>query len=439
VTTTPIEGQMSSLTAPKYQSVHDALVVLIGGLAAGTAMPTERELCQTYGVSRATVRQALSQLEIEQRIYRRQGKGTFVAIPKIEQSLELMSHTEGMRARGIRPSSKLLDVRRVLAGNEIGTQLGLSPKTEVLRIERLRLADDEPIAIEVVFLNAGRFDGITAALSDGASLYQLFSSTYGVELASAEETIEAVIAEGREAGILKCQPGMPLLQLSRRTLDTNGQPIEYVRSHYRGDRYRFQTGLRRPAQWPTVPTTQPQITIRGAVIEDSEGIATVFIDAWRGGYRGIIDDAIIDAWDHFDVSSWMADLVSGPGGTTLVAESDQGQIVGFTRYGDDEDDPTCGYISSLYVAMSASGRGVGRQLLERALRELDAVATRPIVLWVFEENHRARNFYNAAGFHVDGKTRVEDEFRANEVHMRREPVATADHFSEATKSNLDVM
>src|SRR5580658_9199822 len=268
-----------TLSGPKYQSVHDALLLAIEGLPAGTAMPTERELCTTYGVSRATVRQALGQLEIEQRIFRRQGKGTFVARPKIEQSLELMSHTEGMRERGIVPSSKLIDVRRIPAGLDVGMQLGLSPKAEVLRIERLRLADGEPIALEVLFLNADRFDGITAALSDNGSLYQLLSSNYGVELASAEETIEAVVAEGREAGLLKCQPGMPLLMLSRRTLDTNGQITEFVRSLYRGDRYRFQTGLQRPRQWNGgSANSNDTLAIRVAEPHDSEALANVFID-----------------------------------------------------------------------------------------------------------------------------------------------------------------
>src|ERR1700677_4777230 len=288
----------STLSGPEYQSVHAALLLAIEGLPAGTAMPSKRELCTTYGVSRATVRQALGQLEIEQRIFRRQGKGTFVARPKIEQRLELMSHTEGMKERGISPSSKLIDVRRIPAGLDVGAQLGLSSKAEVLRIERLRLADGDPIAIEVLYLNADRFDGITAALSDNASLYQLLASNYGVELASAEETIEAVIAEGREAGLLKCQPGMPLLMLSRRTLDTNGQITEFVRSLYRGDRYRFQTGLQRPRTWGAAPVATNELIVRIARPEDADQLATVFIEAWRGSYRGVVDDTIIDALYH---------------------------------------------------------------------------------------------------------------------------------------------
>jgi GntR family transcriptional regulator len=410
----------ASVTAPKYQSVHDALLVTIEGLPAGTAMPTERELCLTYGVSRATVRQALGQLELEQRIFRRQGKGTFVARPKIEQRLELMSHTEGMRERGIVPSSKLIDVRRIPAGLDVGMQLGLSPKAEVLRIERLRLADGDPIAIEVLYLNADRFDGITAALSDNGSLYQLLSSNYGVELASAEETIEAVIAEGRDAALLKCQSGMPLLMLSRRTLDTSGQPTEFVRSLYRGDRYRFQTGLQRPRQWNGGSAHSDNVlTIRVAEPHDSQALASVFIDAWRGAYRGIVDDGVIDALQHGDITSWMRNLIANTAARTLVAEVAPGDVVGFVRFGDDAEEATVGHIFALYVATGASGKGVGRQLLERAIEELDPRGARPITLWVFEGNDRARRLYEAAGFAPDGETRVEDLYRAPEIRMKR--------------------
>jgi GntR family transcriptional regulator len=410
----------SPVNAPKYQSVHDAILVSIDGLPAGSAMPTERELCSTYGVSRATVRQALGQLEIEQRIFRRQGKGTFVARPKIEQSLELMSHTEGMRSRGISPSSKLIDVRRIPAGIDVGLQLDLSPKAEVLRIERLRLADGEPIALEVLFLNADRFDGITSALGDNASLYQLLSSNYGVELASAEETIEAVVAEGREAGLLKCQPGMPLLMLSRRTLDTNGQITEFVRSLYRGDRYRFQTGLQRPRQGISAQVKGPdELTLRDADENDASALASVFIEAWRHGYRGVVDDAIIDALQQSDVTEWLAGVVRDTSATTLAAVRPDGEIVGFARFGDDVDDAANGHLFALYVAPHAAGRGVGRLLLDRVIADLDPESTRAITLWVFEANERARRLYRAAGFEPSGQRRVEEEYQAQEIQMRR--------------------
>jgi GntR family transcriptional regulator len=411
LTETPLSG-------PKYQSVHDALLLAIEGLPAGTAMPTERELCTTYGVSRATVRQALGQLEIEQRIFRRQGKGTFVARPKIDQRLELTSHTEGMKERGISPSSKLIDVRRIPAGLDVGAQLDLSSKAEVLRIERLRLADGEPIAIEVVYLNADRFDGITAALSDNASLYQLLATNYGVELASAEETIEAVVAEGREAGLLKCQAGMPLLMLSRRTLDTSGQPTEFVRSLYRGDRYRFQTGLQRPRTWGTAPVASNELIVRVARPDDADQLATVFIEAWRGSYRGVVDDTIIDALYHPDVASWLRNLVENTAARTVVAEKN-GQVLGFTRFGDETGNPSRGHVFALYVDPSESGHGVGRRLLDRAIGELDPMSTREVSLWVFEDNERARRFYQAAGFAPDGLRRVEELYKAQEISMTR--------------------
>jgi GntR family transcriptional regulator len=413
---------VGSVTAPKYQSIHDALVVIIEGLPAGSAMPTERELCQTYAVSRATVRQALGQLEIEQRIYRRQGKGTFVANSKIEQRLQLMSHTEGMRASGITPSSKLIDVRRVAAGTDVGNRLDLPANAEVLRIERLRLADGDPIAIEVVFLSAERFDGISAELSDSASLYQLLSSNYGVELASAEETIEAVLAEGRESGLLRCQPGMPLLMLSRRTLDTSGQPIEFVRSLYRGDRYRFQTGLRRPEQVTApAPSEDRPARVRLALPSDAAAMARVFIESWKGGYRGIVADTVIDGWDETQTTKWMSEQIASKSAQTLVAELTPGDVVGFTRFGTDPDAPGGGHIYALYVAPSTSGHGIGRLLLEKALAVLDPLSIRPITLWVFEENARARGLYASAGFVPDGLRRVEDEFGAQEIHLRRLP------------------
>ena len=230
----------------KSQRLRESLIEIIRGLPEGAALPTERELCDRFEVSRGTVRQVLQRLEVEQRIYRRQGKGTFVAPAKIEQRLGLTSHTEEMRASGFEPSSKLIDVSRLPAPAEIAAALRINEGSEVLQIERLRLADGDAIALEVLYLNAERFDGISAALGEDVSFYQLLRSDYGVELDSAEETLEAVIAAPREARLLGCVQPAALLQLSRLTLDTRGRPAEYVRLLYRGDRFRFRQRLQRP-------------------------------------------------------------------------------------------------------------------------------------------------------------------------------------------------
>jgi len=407
-------------SSPKYLGVHDALLTLIKGMPNGAGLPTERELCETYGVSRSTVRQALAQLEHEQRIFRRQGKGTFVARAKIEQRLELMSHTEGMRARGIFPSSKLIDVRRLPASIDIAAKLGLAADTEVLRIERLRFADEDPIAIEVLFLHALRFDGIAAALGDSGSLYQLLSSNYGIELASAEETIEAVSAERREAELLGCSPGTPLLMLSRRSLDTRGQPTEFVQSLYRGDRFRFQTGLERPRNVvSSLEPTPKERTIRVAQANDTPAIATVFIEAWRDGYKDFVDESVLASLDQEETTNWLGGLVTADVTTTIVAESPEGDVVGFARFGDDHDDPRYGHLYSLYVAPRASGQGLGRLLLDRALSELSGLGDRPVTLWVFKENERAQRLYRSAGFSPNSAHRVDERYGAEEIRMHR--------------------
>ncbi len=192
---------------PKYRLLHDALATLIRDLPAGAGMPTERELSERFGVSRGTVRQALDHLEAEQRIHRHQGRGTFVAGPKMDHLLELTSHTAYFRARGMEPGSRLVGVTRAPATAEVARMLALAEGEEILQIERVRLANDEPLAIEVLHLGAKRFDGIAAVLGESQSLYELLRARYGVELAWADETIEAALSPEREASLLAIPVG----------------------------------------------------------------------------------------------------------------------------------------------------------------------------------------------------------------------------------------
>jgi GntR family transcriptional regulator len=406
------EPRAPAVAQLKSRRLRDALLDMIRDRVPGAALPTERELCTEFGVSRATVRHVLQGLEAEQRIFRRQGKGTFVALAKIEEPLGLTSHTEEMRARGIAPGSKLITVSRIEAGVEVAAALRLDPEAEVLRIERLRLADGEPIAIEVLFLNAERFDGISASLGDNVSFYQLLHSDYGVELDSAEETIEAVLAGAREARLLGCLPGSALLQLSRLTTDTQLGPIEYVQSFYRGDRFRFRQHLARRSAADVRPT------LRSSTAADADGLAEVFIAAWRDAYPSVVDDEILAALDHETIAAWLADEAAASG-TTIVAEAADGSIAGFIRFGEAPDGSPNGYVHSLYVHPRAAGRGTGRRLLEHAVGALTAAGYPAVTLWVFEANERARRFYAAAGFVPDGRRRVEEEWKADEIHLVR--------------------
>ena len=231
---------------PKYYAVKRELLAFTGSMAAGAPVPGERELAQRYGTSRTTIRQALAELVIEGRLLRIQGKGTFVARPKVAQLLELAGYTEEMRAHGLSPQTRTLETRYQPAGEELALLLGIQPGGRVLRIHRLRLADGQPMAIATSYLPARRFPGLRRKVDRASSLYEILASAYGVELAQAEETIETVLASPADARLLGVDAGLPLLLLSRRAFDAAGAPVEWSQSWYRGDRYKFLTRTRRP-------------------------------------------------------------------------------------------------------------------------------------------------------------------------------------------------
>lgn len=231
---------------PKYYRVKRHLLDRIDSLPPGSAVPPERVLSTELGTSRTTVRQALQELVIEGRLQRIQGKGTFVAKPKMAWPLQLTSYTEDIKAHGLNPTSRLMDMAYVAANEELAERLDIKPGGRVLRIERLRLADAEPMAIELTHLSARRFPGLRRHLDRTPSLYKVLESEYDVALAEAEETIETVLAPPREALLLGTDTGSPVLLLSRHSRDTAGRPVEWVRSWYRGDRYKFVAHLTRP-------------------------------------------------------------------------------------------------------------------------------------------------------------------------------------------------
>ncbi|HEV2931880.1 MAG TPA: GntR family transcriptional regulator [Streptosporangiaceae bacterium] len=243
----PVPGPdvSTSPRLPKYYQVKRQLLDLTAALDPGSPVPPERELARSYGTSRTTVRQALAELVIEGRLLRMQGKGTFVAKPKVAQLLELASYTEGMRAHGLHPQTKILHIGYVAADEELAVLLGIRPGGRALRVHRLRLADGEPMSIDTSHLPARRFPGLRKQLERPMSLYETLRAAYGIQLAEAEETIETVLADPHDARLLGVDPGLPLLLLSRHAYDVTGEPVEWAQSWYRGDRYKFVTRLRR--------------------------------------------------------------------------------------------------------------------------------------------------------------------------------------------------
>ena len=239
-------GARRTARVPKYYGLKRHLLEMTETLPPGTPVPPERTLAAEFDTSRTTVRQALQELVVEGRLERIQGKGTFVAKPKVSQTLQLTSYTEDMKAQGLEPASQLLDIGYVTADDRLAGLLDVATGGRVLRIERLRLASGEPMAIETTHLSAKRFPALRRSLVKYSSLYTALAEVYDVRLAEAEETIETSLATPREAGLLGTDVGLRMLMLSRPSLDTSGEPVEWVRSVYRGDRYKFVARLQRP-------------------------------------------------------------------------------------------------------------------------------------------------------------------------------------------------
>lgn len=228
---------------PKYYQVKRHLLELIDTLHPGSAVPTERLLTAELGTSRTTVRQALSELVGEGRLVRRQGSGTYVASPKISWPLQMTSFTEQAAAHGYSASTQLLDSVRERAGDDIAVKLSVKPGAPVYCVERLRLVDDVPMAVETSYLSATRFPGLIRELRKTPSLYRTLSDVYDTHPVEAQETIETAPAPPREAELLDIDTGSPMLVLGRHSVDARGEPIEWVRSWYRGDRYVFVARL----------------------------------------------------------------------------------------------------------------------------------------------------------------------------------------------------
>ena len=236
----------SSARMPKYYSVKLHLLEYIESLDQGAPVPTERELAADLATSRTTVRQALVELVAEGRLVRRQGSGTYVADAKITWPLQMTSFTEQAAAHGQSATSELLGVHRTRATEELAERLGLAVGDGVHQIDRLRLADGRPTAVEMALLPAARFPYLGRKMRQAGSLEALLANDYGVKLRGGDATIDTMPAAPREAGLLAVDTGSPMLVVRRRNFDTDGRPVEWATSWFRGDRITLVTDLAMP-------------------------------------------------------------------------------------------------------------------------------------------------------------------------------------------------
>ena len=244
---------------PKYFQLREILLDLIDGgeLRVGAAIPSERELCHRYALSRMTVRQAVDHLVSEGRLYRVPGKGTFVSRPKIEMSLRMASFTEDMKRRGMHPGSRDLDRRIIRASGYLARVLGIPRGDDVHYVERLRMADGEPMALERTHVPAAVAPDLGEQTLADRSLYDVLENRYGVVLDGGEQTIEAGIVDPADAVRLDLPRGSAVLLMQRRSY-AGGTCVELAVSTYRADRYQLRTSLETPAAGSRVPLNQEE-------------------------------------------------------------------------------------------------------------------------------------------------------------------------------------
>lgn len=240
---------VSAMRVPKYFHVKREILAQIDGLEPGDPVPTERELAERFATSRTTVRRAIGELVADGRLVHTQGSGTFVAPPKLMQVRQLTSFSQDLSSEGWRPGSVLLDLTEVPAEGELADRLRVPTGHPVLRVERLRTAADEPIAHEVAHL-PGPLPALAAELAVRGSLYATLREAYGVELDVVEDTVETALADPEQAAMLGCDIGLPMLLIHRTGWDREGRLVEWTRSVFRGDRFRFVARQRLPAEEP---------------------------------------------------------------------------------------------------------------------------------------------------------------------------------------------
>ena len=227
----------------KQEETRDRVLDLVESLVVGQPIPAERQLAVDLGVSRLTVRAALDELVRDGYLDRRHGSGTYVTEPKIAQPLTLTSFSDDMRRRGMAPASRTLELTTTLAGARLAHRLDVSPEARLVRVKRLRLADSRPMAMEVLHVPEALVPGLTRSDFEDRSFYELLRDRYGIIIASGTQSIEPTVTNEEESEVLGVPLHTPAFLFERTTVSESGRIVEFVRSIYRGDRYRLVADL----------------------------------------------------------------------------------------------------------------------------------------------------------------------------------------------------
>jgi len=231
---------------PLYRQIQEQLRQWIeeGHYKPGDILPTVPELESQFAVSRITVRQAVAELAQEGLLETERGKGTFVREPKITQNLnQITSWAETIKAIGMKPRTTEIKIEEVEPPANIRGIIPISSDGTVIRIKRLRYANEEPMCTMVNYI---RSDYVPRLAQEGLiseSLYETLEQRYNITLSHAEETVEATVADKMTAEKLKINEGEPLLVVTRVTYSQNNEPFEVVKVKSRADKYQYSATL----------------------------------------------------------------------------------------------------------------------------------------------------------------------------------------------------
>ncbi len=231
---------------PLYHQLYEILheKILSKELKPGDMVPPESELIQDYHVSRITVRKVLDMLVKEGLIFRQRGRGTFVAHPKLEHGLSrIVNFTEDMRQRGFKPSSTVLFSGLVPATEYIAEKLSIELDEELTRLDRLRLADNEPMCLERSYFIHRFCPGILNHNFAETSLREIKERDYGIKWSRATQMIKAINASKDIADPLMMKRNAAILYIERVSYSQDDRPIEFLEAHYRADRYSLHNEL----------------------------------------------------------------------------------------------------------------------------------------------------------------------------------------------------
>lgn len=223
---------------PAYRKIQNAIRRRIdsGQLKPGNMVPSERELARLHSVSLMTARHALTELARDGLVERRHGAGTFVAPPKVHFN-KLLGYSEQMASLGLTAHSRIIASGVSAREHEIAARLGLPPTSRLGRLERVRLAGDEPVALEICYWSADEFPALLNAALDRVSFFSTLEHECGVQLAYADEEIDATDADPRMADLLQVPKGSPVLRIRQLIFSNKGHATVYVTGFYRSGRH----------------------------------------------------------------------------------------------------------------------------------------------------------------------------------------------------------